>query len=148
MLFYENGKIRIGSVNIKIPDGVYIETQPEMSYELGIVLVSPDENYQITIQGDNERHNALKFLNSVTQGVGYKHLGKPQPIKVNDLEGWQLCYGESGDKMVYYEVVFDIPETEEARILDIYVRIDTPQDRESIIKGRIVQELLQGITLA
>lgn len=89
----------------------------------------------------------VKYLNSVTQGVGYKHLDKPQPISVNGLEGWQLRYGESGDKTVYYEVVFDIPETEEARILDIYVRIDTPENRELIINGRIVQELLQGITL-
>lgn len=148
MLFYEDGKIRIGSVFVKIPDGAYIETQSEMSYEFGIELVSPDDSYRILVIGDNEKKNALKHLNSVTQGVGFKHLGKPEPIIVGGLKGWQLRYGDSGDNTQYYEVVLDIPETEEARILDIYVRMRTPADREAIINGRIVQDLLNGITLA
>lgn len=93
MLYYESGKIRFGSVYVKIPDGVYIETQPEMSYEFGFVLVSPDESFQITIQCDNEKKDALKYLNSVTRGVGYKHLDKPEQIQVNGLHGWQLRYG-------------------------------------------------------
>lgn len=148
MLYYEDGKIKFGSVYVKIPDGVYIETQPEMSYEFGLVLVSPDESFQITIQCDKEKGNALKYLNRVTQGVGYKHLDKPEPIQVNACHGWQLHYGDPGDRSIYYEVVLDIPETEEASILDIYVRIESPSDRESIIKGRIIQELLNGITIA
>ena len=148
MLYYESGKIRFGSVYVKIPDGVYIETQPEMSYEFGFVLVSPDERFQITIQCDNEKKDALKYLNSVTQGVGYKHLDKPEKIQVNGLHGWQLRYGDIGDRSIYYEVVLDIPKTEEARILDIYVRIEHPTDRESVINSRIVQELLSGITIA
>ena len=147
MLYYENGKIKFGSVNVKIPNGVYIETQPEMSYEFGLVLVSPNEDCQITIQSANEKKNALKYLNSVTQGVGYKHLDKPEPIQINGLQGWQLRYGDDGDGYRYYEVALDIPKTEGASILDIYVRIEPLADREGIINGRVVQDLLNGITI-
>lgn len=148
MLFYKDGKIRIGSVDVRIPDGVYIETHPEMSYDQGLELVAPNEEYRIVILGDNDKKNALRHLNSVTQGVGYKHLDKPESIILNGLKGWQLRYGEPDDPVIYYEVVFDIPETEEARILDIYLRAATPVDMQNIINGRIVQELLNGITLA
>lgn len=148
MLYYENGKIKFGSVYVKIPDGVYIETEPEMSYEFGLELVSPSEDYQITIQVDADKDNALEYIESVTQGVGYRELGEPLPIQICGLSGWQVRYGDSQDRTVYYEVALDIPETPEAKVLDIYVRIKTPADREQIINGRIVQDLLNRITLA
>lgn len=148
MLYYEKGKIKFGSVYVKIPDGVYIETEPEMSYELGLELVSPNDDYRITIQGDADKQNALEYITSVTQGVGYRELGKTLPVQICGLFGWQVRYGDPQDRTVYYEVALDIPETSEAKVLDIYVRIETPADREQIINGRIVQDLLNGITLA
>lgn len=146
MLYYENGSVGIGSVNVKIPDGVFWETNTENVFEVGFELASPGEDFRITVTGDNEEKDALSYLRSMTHNVGFKILGDPERIEINGLKGWKLQYIGSKEKVLYCEFALDIPKTKEAHILDIYLRANAPADMDKIISSRIVQELLNGIT--
>lgn len=146
MLYYERGRIRIGSVNVKIPNGVFWETDPENVYGLGFELVSPKEDFRITIAGECEEKDALAYLKSMTHNAGFKMLGDPERIEINGLKGWKLQYIGSKERVLYCEFTLDIPKTEEAHILDIYLRANAPADMNKIIRSRIIQDLLNGIT--
>lgn len=145
MILYKDGKFRIGSVAITLPDNIYLETEPGSLCEFGFELVSSDEQFRIIIGGSMEDEEVGEYLDRTLLEGGFTIVKKRERYTNDSLNGW--CVHYESKKNMYVEFAFGLPETDRVNFLDIFIEADKQADMEEIVASRVVQDLLKGITV-
>ena len=93
MLQYKDGRFSAQGVSFSIPNGFFLETEPEFCYEYGFGAWTPDKQYYMEWQietGCTGTENELRQL--FETGSETKPLSEIQPVTVNGLAGHYTAY--------------------------------------------------------
>lgn len=147
MMYYEKGRFSLGGVSFLLPDRVYIDPEYEAEIHNGFELLDSEKRYRITIEGEQSDEDSATFLGETLPEDSFHKLGTVEPIQYNGVCGHALCY-DSG-RHSYYEARFDLTEVEGINCLVVIVKWPKGElDHESILRERIVRELLGSLSLA
>lgn len=104
MLMYKQGRFWAEGASFAIPDGFFVEMDPDVNYERGIGAWDPSCTILYMWNICKEDDGAKQMLESVVKD--YQPLSKITPIVLNGLSGYWGIYG--GKSFQNYEVRFDL----------------------------------------
>ncbi len=106
MLLYKQGRFYTKGASFIIPDGFYLDTSPDLCYDVGMTALDPTCSHSyiwaifVSYQGTKETLEDLPQM-------GCRLLTKSTPIQINGLSGhwiiWTMGIGSG-----CYEVRFDL----------------------------------------
>ena len=105
MLIYKQGRFWDEGVSFCIPDGFFLETDPDVNYERGIGAWNPTQTclYMWVISDDEV--GTREGLEKAS--CDFKRLSEITPITLNGLSGHWVAYNTRFEE--YYEVRFALP---------------------------------------
>lgn len=92
MMYYENGRFRIGAVSFILPSPVFISPEMEMEIEIGFELLDPTGRVRVTIQGELSDDDSLTVLTEglpADTSIGLMR-SKPFPLMVCQDIRWRI----------------------------------------------------------
>lgn len=93
MLQYKDGRFYAPGVSLQIPNGFYLETEPEVYFEYGLTAWTPDRAYLVSWEFEEGCQGTEKELRDLFTGVsGIMLIGTIEPISVNGLNGHYAAY--------------------------------------------------------
>lgn len=124
MLRYHDGRFYAGPVSFLLPDGLYLDSEPEILYPNSVNFCAPDGSFRLELMVEEDcadsRTEAESLLNSISPE---RHIGAITPITRNNLHGHQASYTSQGK--ICYEVRFDFEEDGTHKLF-LYALIATP----------------------
>lgn len=105
MLMYKQGRLWTEGASICIPDGFFLETDPDINYERGLSAWNSTQScLYMWVISENEvgTREGLE-----EQSCNFKPLSEITPITLNGLSGHWITYSTPREE--YYEVRFALP---------------------------------------
>lgn len=130
MLQYKDGKFHVPGAAFALPEGFYLETEPEHCYERGFGAWTPDRRYYFEWEVERPcegTRQELAALFSPLWGIPGSE-DDIVPVLVNGLSGHQVRYMNHGTE--YFEMRLALPARAE---LSIRVRAETG----NILTGKV-----------
>lgn len=147
MMYYEKGRFRLGAVSFCLPNKVFIDPEYEAEIHNGFELLDLEKRYRITIEGEHSEEDSATFLGETLPEASFHKLGPVEPIQHHGVCGHALCYNSG--RYSYYEARFDLAEVEGINCLVVLLKWPKGEfDHETILRERIVRELLGSLNLA
>ena len=106
MLHYKNHRFHVANVSFQIPDGYFLNTDPEENANNGIRLCNPDKLYSVEIRVDESTRGSEMELAYVLQGMNPRILQPIGPTSVNGIHGHHATYRNT--RTQYYELWLDV----------------------------------------
>lgn len=106
MLRYKNHRFHAANVSFQIPDGYFLDTDPEENANNCIRLWNPDKLYSVEIRVDDSERGSEMELAYVLQGMNPQILHTIKPTCVNGILGHHATYRNT--RTQYYELWLDI----------------------------------------
>ena len=131
MLCYKNHRFHYGKISFQIPDGYYIDTEPELISDNSLHLHSPDKLHRLDLQVDTSSKGAAKELASVLKDMKHTLLQPTSRFTLNGLSGVHASYKADGNQ--YYEAWLDI-----AKGVSMLILISTKRDIAKIDTAAIL----------
>lgn len=101
MLKYENGRFSALGVSFVLPNGCWLETDPDFCYERGFGAWSADMRIFLQWQIEDECEGTEKVLSDLFKpGTGMRPLKDIEPVTVNGLNGHMAMYRSSGAEIM------------------------------------------------
>lgn len=138
MLLYKSGRFYVEGVSFQIPDGFYVETDPDLNYEEGLSAWNPSCSCLYLWMLDKGCADAKTELHKIVDSAftPYSEVGS---IVANGLSGCFILYGEKKEQ--YYEARFDLGRGKQFALI-VEARKD---DIHKVIKSSEFQTVLDGI---
>ena len=108
MLLYENGRFHFGGISFAIPNGFFLETDPEMSLKDGIEVYGPDKSFSVELSLYAEEKCTKSFLRDVVKEMECPVIERLSYVELNGLHGHHVTYGGE-ERTSYYEARFNLP---------------------------------------
>ena len=144
MIQYRNGKFICGGrVAIKLPDNVWLDFDPPVIPEHGMIFCSPDLKTKIDVDLLEIAQEPRTYLQDFAEGFdSYQPIRDLCHVRIGALEGYGMAYATEHE--VYEEYALSVPGDPPA-LLNVCLeqRRDDPADRAIYVRVR--DELLQGI---
>jgi hypothetical protein len=103
MLHFQNGRFYTHGVSFAIPDGFFLETEPEFVHQYGFSAWTSDRSFFVEWDIEENCIGTEKELNHLfLESLNVKQLSRIQPITVNGLLGHQIFYNKWNK--CYFEV--------------------------------------------
>ena len=142
MLLFKGGKFHALGVAFELPDGFWLETEPEDVVQYGLVAYTPDKQHQVLWEIEEGCHGTAAELEEFFgPETGIEAMSEIAPLTINDLSGHQVMYRTSQDERLEYR--FAIREGVEFSVC-IYAKTGSIVDVQS---QKVTQEILRGISL-
>lgn len=109
MFLYRNHRLYYGNVSFQIPDGFFLDANPDEDTDDYLKLVAPDESYSIDIRFYQDSMDAKAELESVIHDLRAEIFYPVAPIIMGGLPGYHATYRDR--RTQYYEAWFDIEES-------------------------------------
>lgn len=106
MLLYKNHRFHFANVSFQIPEGYFLDTDPEENANNCIRLWDPDKRYSVEIRVDDNTRGSEMELAYVLQGMNPRILNPIRPTTINGLSGHHATYRNT--RTQYYEIWLDI----------------------------------------
>ena len=116
MFRYKNHRFYYDNISFQIPDGFFLDANPDEDTDDYLKLVAPDESYDIDIRFEQDCMDAKSELESVIHDLKAEILRPVAPICMNGLTGYHSTYRDK--RTQYYEAWFDI---EDSFTLDVII---------------------------
>lgn len=105
MLMYKQGRLWTEGVSFCIPDGFFLETDPDVNYEMGIGAWNTTQScLYMWVISDDEVGTRERLEEA---SCNFKLLSEITPITLNGLSGHWATYRTRCEE--YYEVRFALP---------------------------------------
>ena len=105
MLMYKQGRFRAEGGSFQMPDGFFLETDPNINYEKGVSAWNSAQScLSMWVISENEA-GTREGLEE--QSCNFKPLSEITPITLNGLSGHWVTYSTPREE--YYEVRFALP---------------------------------------
>jgi len=131
MLCYKNHRFHYGQISFQIPDGYYIDTDPELISDNSLHLHSPDKLHRLDLQVDTSSKGAIKELAAVLRDMKHTLVQPTSLLSLNGLTGVHAAYKAEGNQ--YYEAWVDI-----ARGVSMLILISSKRDIAKIDTAAIL----------
>lgn len=106
MLCYKNHRFHHRQVSFQIPEGFYIDTEPELVSDNSLHLYSPDMLYRLDLQIVTTSNGSSEELASVLRDMKHTLVRPTLLLSINGLTGVHAAYRSEGTQ--YYEAWLDI----------------------------------------
>ena len=137
MLHYKNHRFHVANVSFQIPDGYFLDTDPEENANNCIRLWDQDKLYSVEIRVDDSSRGSEMELAYVLQGMNPRILHPIRPVCVNGIMGHHATYRNT--RTQYYELWLDI-DTGLAMLVLIVTKADIMKiDVDSVVAALDVQ---------
>lgn len=147
MMYYENGRFRIGAVSFILPGPVFISPEMEMEIEIGFELLDPTGRVRVTIQGELSDDDSLTVLTEGLPADTFHRIDEVKAVSINGVSGHQMAYYSGGKN--YVETRLDLPSVKGVNCLTIIAKCRRDElDIESLRSERIFLELLNSIQMS
>lgn len=128
MIRIKKDKFSAGGVCFSLPDGFFIDPHPQVMYEDGMSLYSPDMSYDmIFFAGRYEEESAYTHLSNYIADNDFTIIEPIRTVMINNMIGYSALY--HSDRYSYYETVLDTPApTEEFNVFVVRCTIEGVDD--------------------
>ena len=110
MMLYKQGRFWVEGASFQIPEGFYIETDPDVNYERGLAAWDPTRTHlYLWAISEEEEEGTKEALEEMTKEL--KTLSPPAPFTLNGLPGHWMTYG--GKTFQNYEARFALNDEEQ-----------------------------------
>ena len=106
MLSYKKHRLNPGQVSFQIPEGYYIDTDPELVSDNSLHLYSPDMLHRLDLQIVTTSKGSSEELASVLRDMKHTLVRPISLLFINGLTGVHAAYRSEGTQ--YYEAWLDI----------------------------------------
>ena len=106
MFHYLNHRFHWNNISFQIPDGYYLDSDPEMPDKNSIWLVSPTLDFRVAITITTCSEDTISALNSSISDMNPELIAPIAPISVNGLRGHHASYRLIRPR--YYEAYLDL----------------------------------------
>ncbi len=145
MIQVNNGKLMLGSIVFDLPEGFFINTQPETIGENVLAFYAPNGDYQLTIGAYEEDTPPADDLTLDFDTENYTFIEPEKRININGLEGvWAVyrysCYS-------YFEAQLRMPPNN-GNLYVFFVRGEMIGENTPIVEvahSETVQQILHNI---
>ena len=138
MLLYKNGRFHGLGLSFELPEGFYLETEPDLCCELGLGAWTPDMRFYVDWQIDDQRQGTREELEGLfSPDSGVMVHGSLEPIEVNGLAGHQAAY--RGNDREHWEFRLSPGDDRQVAVVIYAAEPDTPCDDIQDLAARILQ---------
>lgn len=133
MLQFKDGKFHAYGLSFALPDGFYLDSDPDTPYEYGLCCCSPDETIYYGIYVDCEHEDLREGIELLFEpGSGMYQTSEIRPVVLNGLAGFEVTFYDR--ECDYYETHLQASEgpvlifhahCEKGRLADIKHHPDT-----------------------
>lgn len=106
MFQYLNHRFHWNNISFQIPDGYYLDSDPEMPDKNTIWLVSPNLDFHISITILNGGEDTRTVLSDSITDMMPKSVSPIAPISINGLHGHHASFRLTRSR--YYEILLDL----------------------------------------
>ena len=102
MFQYKDGRLYCQGVSFRLPDGIYIDTCPDLTVENTIWLYSEDEKYHFEVCVATSPKPLKEDLPMFIKDMEAEETILSEACSINGLSGYRAVYRD--ETMTYYEV--------------------------------------------
>ena len=106
MFRYLNHRFHWNNISFQIPDGYYLDSDPEMPDKNSIWLLSPTLDFRIAITIMRSNKDTLSALSDSISDMNPELIAPIAPISINGLHGHHASYRLIRPR--YYEMYLDL----------------------------------------
>ena len=106
MFRYLNHRFHWNNISFQIPDGYYLDSDPEMPDKNSIWLISPTLDFRVSITITTCSEDTLSALSASISDMNPELIAPIAPISVSGLRGHHASYRLIRPR--YYEVYLDL----------------------------------------
>lgn len=117
MFRYQNHRFYCSCFSYQIPDGYFIDTNPDEDTDDYMRLVSPNETFSVDIRLEQDCERSDGELASIIHDITATVVYPTSPIELNGLQGHHATYRTKQSQ--YYEARFDLPDSQALCLLII-----------------------------
>lgn len=96
-------------ISFQIPDGYFLNFDPEMVGDNGVRLYSPDQSYTVELRLEEDCDGSARELTAIIQDLQPTVVYSLAPLTVNNVSGHHTTY--RGLRHQHYEAWFDVDGT-------------------------------------
>ena len=142
MLLYKNQCFQTHSVSFRLPDGVYLNSAPELQLENGLEYQVPEDGFSISIEVGASGGTASEVFQEVLES--HTALSEVLPVQAGGLEGFYLIYCSSFNGHIEFH--FDLGEEDgEPQALSILLQSDDPETVGELLHHPALTSLLDSL---
>ena len=108
MLCYKNHRFHVNGASFQIPDGYFLDTEPEDIAQDCVSLWGPEKDFSVSVRVDTNSRGAENELAFILNGMEPTILRPAAPITHNGLSGYHASY--RNDRIQYHEIWFDVAD--------------------------------------
>ena len=140
MLLWKDGRFHAFGISFAIPDGFYLESEPETIQENGLSAWTPDMHCRVIWWIEECDISPYDGINNLfSPGSGMTPLGEIEPMDVNGLSGCSALYKTKEEQL--FEARLGTGSDSQL----IVIIEDYTQDIASRIKSPEIQTVLRSI---
>ena len=106
MFHYLNHRFHWNNISFQIPDGYYLDSDPEMPDKNSIWLISPKLDFRVSITITTCSEDTLSTLSNSISDMNPQLIAPIAPISFNGLRGHHAAYRLIRPR--YYEIFLDL----------------------------------------
>lgn len=142
MLLYKEGKFNALGVSFTLPNGFWLETEPENAVQYGLTAYTPDKQFQVVWEIEEGCHGTVAELQELFgPETGIKALSEITPVSIGGISGHRVMYRTYCDERLEYR--FAVGEGVELSVC-VYAKAGNIADAKS---KALVDEIMSGISL-
>lgn len=146
MLKFENNRIYCGGISFPIPNGLYLETNFEITYDDALFLFPENKAYYLAVHLDRYAGSASERAKTEMDDVGPQISGQPKPVEINGIHGVGVLYTYTQQE--HYEMYFETVVPGSDMHLSIAAgTMDKKHKAEDILKEKEVKTFLSDIRI-
>lgn len=155
MIQIKNGKFQKDGISFSLPENYYFESMTETTHENGMEFFSEDETKRLNFDFLVSREKSAGSMDHLFERdflgyVSYHKLTPISPIIYNGLFGHYVFYkgtdSEGEPATEYFEIHFDLGESEEGYLLFALRVTDFDRDIINYVRSDEFQRIMQGIS--
>lgn len=101
----KNGRLYAENISFILPNGLYLDTNPECSSEWSIHFILPDASVSVGFHLETASFSTIQELQRAIMDCGNHPISEPLPTILNNIEGHYAMY--RSETYEYFELCLD-----------------------------------------